>query len=82
MIKQLIRSAPFTKDGKILERPYKVMQELIQMDILEGDGSPEGVIMASSRRLYMDTAGTSGNILYIKKVNDISGDRTMGWILV
>ena len=52
------------------------------MSILKGAGSPEGFIPARSTRLYMDTTGTSENILYIKRDDSIAGDRTMGWILV
>jgi len=44
--------------------------------ILEGSGSPEGVLAADPKTLYMDTAGTAGNILYIKK----TGTGNTGWI--
>ncbi len=49
---------------------------------LTGSGSPEGVLEALSTKEYMDTAGTAGNIKYIKRDDDIAGDKTMGWILV
>ncbi len=45
---------------------------------IKGAGSPEGAIDADTTQLYMDTAGTAGNILYIKK----SGSGNTGWILV
>lgn len=45
---------------------------------LSGSGSPEGVISADIGILYWDTAGTAGNILYIKK----TGSGSTGWILV
>lgn len=50
--------------------------------IAEGSGSPEGVLEARVTKLYMDTAGTAGNILYVKRDSDIGGDATQGWILV
>ena len=53
-----------------------------QLQILTGTGSPEGVIEAKAATLYMNTAGTAGSILYIKRDDDISGDRSQGWILV
>jgi len=52
------------------------------MTIIVGTGSPEGVVEARISRLYMDTAGVAGAILYIKQVNDIAGNRKNGWILV
>ena len=57
-------------------------QQVSRLDILEGSGSPEGVVNAPTRTLYMDTAGTAGAILYIKRDTDIGGDATQGWILV
>lgn len=45
-------------------------------------GSPEGVVEANQGCLYMDDAGTAGNILYVKRDDNIAGDRTTGWILV
>lgn len=47
-------------------------------EILMGSGSPEGVVSATPTTLYMDTAGLSGSILYIKQ----SGTGNTGWILV
>lgn len=50
--------------------------------IYYGSGSPEGVVEARINSLYMDTSGTAGSILYIKRDQDVSGDRSQGWILV
>lgn len=50
--------------------------------IISGTGSPEGVVEALQKRLYMDEAGAAGGILYIKRDADITGDTTKGWILV
>ncbi len=46
--------------------------------VLTGTGSPEGVVEESPTKLYMDTAGISGSILYIKQ----TGTGDTGWILV
>ena len=83
MITQLIRSQRFVDEkGKLPQRQFDVMRGLIQLDPLSGSGSPEGVIEASIKRFYMDTGGSAGSILYIKKLADVGGDRTKGWILV
>ena len=46
-----------------------------------GTGSPEGVVEAQQRQTYLDEAGTDNTTSYIKRVNDIAGDKTMGWVL-
>lgn len=56
--------------------------ELGKLDILTGSGTPEGNQIAEVGRLYMDTSGTAGSILYIKRDNDIAGDTSKGWILI
>jgi hypothetical protein len=57
-------------------------QGVSKLEILDGAGSPEGVVSARQRTLYMDTAGTAGAILYIKRDTDVGGDTKQGWILV
>jgi hypothetical protein len=53
-----------------------------RLPVLIGLGSPEGVVEAQVSRLYMNSAGTAGSILYIKRDADIGGDKSQGWILV
>ena len=50
----------------------------VDSTVLSGSGSPEGVVTANPKVLYMDENGTAGNILYVKK----SGVGNTGWILV
>ena len=56
--------------------------KLDELSILQGSGSPEGVIEALPKKRYMDKAGTANTILYIKRDADIAGDKSQGWILV
>jgi hypothetical protein len=55
---------------------------LVLLPPLTGIGSPEGVVEAAATRLYMDTTGTAGNIIYIKKSDSVTDDKKLGWILV
>ena len=57
-------------------------QSITNFSVVIGTGSPEGVVEASQGTLYMDDAGTTGAILYIKRDADLSGDKTKTWILV
>ena len=49
--------------------------------LIKGVGSPEGAVSAAQGRKYLDTTGTASNISYIKRDDDIAGDKTLGWIL-
>ncbi len=50
--------------------------------LIVGTGTPEAIVEASQGAVYMDDAGTTGNILYIKRDDDVLGDKTKGWVLV
>ena len=58
------------------------MEQVTNLQIATGSGSPEGVLKALTEKLYKDTAGIAGAILYIKRDADIAGDTSKGWILV
>jgi len=70
------------ENGVSSQQMFLWMDAVTDTDILIGTGSPEGVVTAEQRRLYMDDAGTAGAILYIKRDADVSGDKSQGWILV
>ncbi len=53
-----------------------------EQSVIIGTGNPEAVTEAHQGALYMNTAGTTGAILYIKRDADVLGDKTQGWILV
>lgn len=80
----LERHAALTKgDGFTTQRGFEYIEDLNrQVNQSEVDttssGSPEGVVTGSPGKLYMDTAGTAGSILYVKK----TGSGNTGWILV
>ena len=81
-IPQLARIQPISDEGIMNDRFLEWTRLVTRLQILTGSGSPEAVIEAFPVTLYMDTAGTAGSILYIKRDADIAGDRTKGWILV
>ncbi len=59
-----------------------ITNEVNDRSLVFGTGSPEGVVTAKKGREYMDETGTAGNIKYIKKFDDVAGDKTLGWILI
>ena len=68
--------------GMMVRRTRAWSRAVSRLGVIEGSGSPEGVEEALPTTLYMDTSGTAGAILYIKRDADIAGDKTTGWILV
>lgn len=76
------QSWPITANGLMQQDFYLFIQAVGNSVPIVGTGNPEGVIAAQQRALYIDDAGSAGNVLYVKKLNDISGDKTMGWVLV
>lgn len=70
------------EDGK-MQQTFQIWVELMtDLEVISGTGSPEGVVEARQKREYMDDAGIAGAIKYIKKLDDVGGDKSLGWILV
>lgn len=82
MITQLDRALPITSDGSMSERFFFWHIGVTNLQLLDGVGSPEGVVEAKAKRFYMDTAGVAGAIIYVKRDDDIAGDKSQGWVLV
>ena len=83
MINKLNRAQSITDDQSIMELRFSTWTDRVtDLQILTGENTPENVVSARQTRLYMDTAGTTGNILYIKRDDNIADDPTHGWILV
>lgn len=77
------RFVQFIKDDKTTsaqaaEYLEAMTRQINKNTVQSGTGSPEGVLTAEPKALYMDDAGSAGNILYVKK----SGAGDTGWVLV
>ena len=75
-------NAAVSPEGIFITETALWVENMTDRSTIFGTGSPEGVVEAVQSRLYMDDAGTTGSILYIKKLADIGNDATQGWILV
>ena len=68
-------------DRRLTLRAANYIEELTRIVNLntpiQGTGSPEGVVTAEVSQMYMDTAGVSESVLYIKQ----TGSDEFGWIL-
>ena len=65
--------------GRATQTFYTLLDALVNLEIIFGDGNPEGVESANFRTLYVDTSGSDTDFLYIKKVDEETGDPTLGW---
>lgn len=75
---------PLTRNRPIVDEQLRPLQNLqvfseqvAALAFLTGSGSPEGVVSARQLRQYMDT--DTGDT-YIKRVDDVGGDTTLGWV--
>lgn len=44
-----------------------------------GSGNPESEIEAQQGALYVDQDAVTGDVLYVKRLADVGGDRKQGW---
>ena len=71
------------EDDGTMEQSFRAWaNNLTRLALITGTGSPEGVVSALQGSQYMDDAGTTGAIKYIRRDSDIAGDTSQGWILV
>ena len=71
------------KDGSLTSQSRLFFGAIFRQALIVGTGSPEGVVSASIGATYMDDAGTTGAISYIKRdADDGAGDSSIGWILI
>lgn len=83
MIAQPDPSNSIVNNNGIMTDQFRIFTYLLsRLDLFSGTGSPEGVVEAQPKQIYMDTTGTAGSILYIKRDASVAGDKSKGWILV
>lgn len=70
------------KEGKMANAFREEMSRLALLVPITGTGSPEGLIKARLFQVYLDEAGSAGNIEYRKMLSEIGGDILKGWIQV
>lgn len=74
---------PIVNNDGTMSDAFRLFTQKVSLNVaLIGSGSPEGVIEARQYQVYIDSAGTTGSLLYIKRDPDISGDRSKGWVAV
>ena len=81
-----IPTAAIVDSNALMQQQFREWTQLITSAVnelqnqtpLSGSGSPEGVVTASVPRLYIDTSGSTGTILYSKQ----TGTDNTGWVLV
>lgn len=77
-----IDRAIVNNDGSLTIQSRTFFRQLIDRALIIGTGSPESVVPAEIGSSYMDDSGTAGNIMYLKRDDNVAGDKSQGWILV
>jgi len=74
---------PYVDENGILTSQSRTFLRSIWVQaLIIGTGSPDGVVTAEEGSTYQDSAGTAGAIRYAKMVDNIGGDKSMGWVLI
>ena len=74
--------AAVTDSGSMFQR-FRDWTQLITRAVnlstmASGTGTPEGNLEALTNKLYTDTTGPT---LYWKSVDDVAGDKSLGWLV-
>lgn len=74
---------PIVDENGVMTQTFQAWTEQItKLFVIEGVGSPEGVIIADVGREYRDSTGIAEAIKYTKRDDNIADDRSKGWILI
>lgn len=80
-VRPLDRNQPIVDDAGRPRQNFQVGWEQVRkLAPIIGAGSPDGVVIAQEGRFYL--AQGDFPALYVKKLNDIGGDRSLGWMMV
>lgn len=83
---QLTKPTPFnpfvTADGITNQEATLWIENITQLSTANGTGDPNGVISGPIGRAYVDIAAAPGAVFYVKQLNDVGGDTSLGWILI
>ncbi len=71
------------EDGSMFQRFRDWTQSITRAvnlsTVANGTGTPEGALEGLANKFYRDTAVPN---LYWKSVDDVAGDKSLGWLLV
>lgn len=78
----LPKTRPFMDEQMVLNTEGRTAVDQLESRVpITGSGSPENVIESVTGGIYFDLLGTTGSIIYVKLADDVSGDRTRGWVV-
>ena len=82
-VNELSRSVAVVDDkGRPTQELHLFSVAVAKNQLIIGTGSPEGIIEAQVGQEYLDTTGAPGAVKYIKQLNDIGGNRKLGWVAI
>ena len=80
-VRPLDRNQAIVDDtGRPIQNFQVGWEQVRKLTTLLGTGAPEGSIEAQEGRFYLSQGDSPA--LYVKKLNDVGGDRSLGWFMV
>lgn len=76
--------APIVRNDGIAEQTMQawmlsVTEQLKLLEVVEGAGSPEGVLKSPKHKVYFNTSGSAGTFYYRKTTNETLNT---GWVAI
>lgn len=73
-------ATPIVKEDGTMNAAFASwVRQMTKLDVITGDGSPEGVVTADQYRLYLDKSTPLSPVEYRKMLPNIGGDESLGW---
>ena len=86
MVNRIVQPAPdrpiVDDKGSQSEQMRLWTIRMTSQSLIIGEGSPIGTVEALQGQSYMDSLGAIGNVYYIKQLDNVAGDKTLGWALI
>lgn len=71
----------FDQDNYMTQESRVQFKKIEDRTYIVGNGTPEGMVSAPIASTYKDLDGTTGSITYFKKLANVGGDESKGWVL-
>lgn len=71
--------SPIDEQGNMESSFRAFTQKIALRAMIIGSGNPEGLIQGEQGAMFLDSDASVGDVLYVKRLSDISGDKTKGW---
>lgn len=73
-------TVPIVNSSGNIEPSFRSFTQILALRaLIIGTGNPEGTIEAAQGAIFMNEDASAGDVLFIKRLGDVGGDKTQGW---